>query len=161
MVSRYSRSLFLLAITVYTLFLIYTSFSYSPEARMFPLIANVLLVGLILLEALVQRFEDRIDVPVGGVFSGPTEGSDVLADEDEHRNVRREVEMVGWIFGFIVAIWLFGFLAAVLLVPLFVYVYRRDRRLVVYTFLAVLILLNTFVYLLSARLWDGVLFELL
>lgn len=160
-VTRHSRAIFLLAISLYTFFLIYTSFSYSPEARMFPLIANVLLIALILLEAVLNRYGDRLNFQMSGVFSGTTEGDDVLSRSAENRNVRREVEMVGWIVGFIFVIWLFGFLSSFLLVPLFVYFYERDLRMAIYTLVVIVILLNTFVYLLSARLWDGVIFGLL
>ncbi len=160
-VRRHSRAIFLLALSLYTLFLIYTSFSYSREARMFPLIANVLLIGLILVEALFNRYGDRLHFRIHGVFSKTNEGDDVLSRAAAERNVRREVEMVGWIVGFIFVIWLFGFLSSFLLVPLFVYVYERDLRMAIYTLIVIVVLLNTFVYVLSARLWDGVIFGLL
>ncbi|WP_416841487.1 tripartite tricarboxylate transporter TctB family protein [Haloferax sp. DFSO52] len=160
-IKRHSRSLFMLAMLSYTILLIYTALSYSREARLFPLIATVLLVGLITIESLLKRYGDKINIGATSVFSHSSDDPAGAADTDGSRNTRRELEMVGWIAGFIFAIWLFGFLASFLLVPLFVYVYKRDVRIAVYTLLAVVGLYYVFVLVLSARLWDGIVIDLL
>lgn len=160
-INRHARSIFLLAISLYTLFLIYESFSYGPEARLFPLIANSLLIGLIILEAIVDRYGDRLDLGSGGLFSTATDETEDILGLDSDRSVEREYEMLGWIVGFIFVIWLFGFYSSFLLVPLFVYVYERDLRLTIYTLILVVVLLNLFVIVLEARLWEGVWVQLL
>lgn len=158
-IKRHSRSLFLLALLSYTIILIYTALSYSREARLFPLIATVLLVGLIAFESLLKRYGDKISIGATSVFNRSSDESEDADDTDESRNTQRELEMVGWIAGFILVIWLFGFLASFLLVPLFVYVYKQDVRVAVYTFLAIVGLYYVFVFVLSARLWDGIVID--
>lgn len=153
---RYTESLFLGALFTYTLLLVTTALDYGPKPQLFPLLAGIPLLGLILLRLGMLNVE-RLRFDSGGMFQGLTD--DMREDEmveDATARYGREAEIILWLAGALALIWVAGFQIALLaFVFLFVFYHERDLyRAVGSTLLAYALLYVLFIELLSVELYQ-------
>lgn len=157
---RYPAVLFFATLLAYTLALLHQALSYSPAARLFPLIVGVPLALLIAAYILLVLLRDRIDLRAVGLFEG-VGAVDAVSTEravDRAARFRRESGMILWVVALVLLTWLFGNLLAVaVFVFAFIYVYEGDpvRALVASAATSGFIYL-LFVLVLGAPLWRGV-----
>lgn len=159
--------LFFLLLLGYSSLLVYEAWGYGSDARLFPLLVGVPLLGMLLVKIGLLLFGDRIDLSDSDTFGSVTseiEGTDDSEDTGEDTELdtlvryRREYEMVGWTFALIGLIWLVGFRLSILVfVPAFIYRYERALKralgVTVFTWVATDLI---FVRLLSVTFWEGV-----
>jgi len=127
---RFREALFILLLGGYVTIIVSTATGYSQNARRFPLVIGVPLLGLILLKIVILVGGDRLSLPATGLVSDmvdlDTGGDDDLASWSRRR---REVEMTAWIGLFVVLVWALGFqIGGILFTASFVFRYERDLK---------------------------------
>lgn len=159
--------LFFLLILGYSVLLVYEAWGYGPDARLFPLMVGIPLVGMLVVKIGLLLFADRIDLSENDMFGSVTsdlDDSEDIAESEETSKFdtlvryRREYEMVGWTFVLIGLIWLLGFrLSMLVFIPVFIYRYERAPKravgVTIFTWIATDLI---FVRLLSVTFWEGV-----
>lgn len=157
---RYLAAVFFSVLLTYTLALVYESFGYAWDARLFPLIVGIPLSIMILGKILLLLLNDRLDLQVVGFFEdvGDMNPSQKKKAQSRASRYRREFSMVLWIVGLVLLIYLIGNLAAV---PLFIFAFiltyeRNFRRAVLAAIVTSVFIYLLFIQVLDSTLWRGI-----
>jgi hypothetical protein len=154
---RFREALFILVLGAYVALIVATATGYSQNARRFPLVIGVPLLGLILLKVVILVGGDRLSLPATGLVSDmidlDTGGEDTIASWMRRR---REIEMVAWVGLFVALVWALGFqVGGVLFTAAFVFRYERDVvRALLAGAVTYAIVYLLFIQLLNRRLVD-------
>lgn len=159
------KTVFFGVLFAYTALLVFESLGYSADARLFPLIIGVSLLGMLLVNIVLIHYPTQFSSESGGLFDSISEEikPDQTNEETEEPTavvrIYREITMVLWIFGVFVLIWLIGFLNAfAVFIFSFIYVYEEDLiRAGGVSLLSLLFMYALFVELLSLPIWEGIL----
>lgn len=156
---------FLGILLAYAAALVFQAMSYSPDARLFPMLIGVPLLGMILVKILITHYPIRSISGTGGLVdrvSKEIEPNQTNEDDSEETasivHIQRELTMTSWIVGVFILIWLLGFLnASAIFMFSFIYIYENSLiRAGGVTLLALIFIYGLFVELLSLPLWEGI-----
>lgn len=157
--SRLWAGVFFGVVGLYTLAVVIEVTSYSSDARLFPLLVGIPLLGLIAMKLALLLVGDRLHLESMELFDIDEDlGGAVGADVAPGIRYRREFVMILWLVGLSAFLWAFGFLPA-LLVFLLTFVVTYERSLA----RAAVVALGTFAFvylffirLLGATIYGGV-----
>lgn len=143
---------------LYVLAVVYEATGYSEDARLFPIVIGLPLLGMILLKLGLLAFEDRLGLESVALFDLDDEFKGIIRREvDPAVRYRREFAMLLWLVALSFLVWAVGFLLSLLLFVLsFILVYERDPLRAVVTAVATYgIVYLFFVELLGAAVYRG------
>lgn len=173
---KYDQILLFGMLLLAALFLIQDAYSYRHSARLLPLLALVVLCGLVILRLsilviemrgrgdILQRVTDQI-----AVGSKSTEEMDSFAsvgqpsneDQQDSVDIHRAIYSVGWVLIFTLAFYVFGIIYPIP-VLLFVFLYLNYDAPLIHSLLITIItfglLYIMFVVLLNIRVYEGIVF---
>jgi hypothetical protein len=146
---------FVLLLGAYVSVIILKAVDYSQQARRFPLVIGVPLLGLILLKTVLLVGGGRLSLPATGLVSDMV---DLDTGGDDHAGAliqrQREFEVIVWIGLLVGMVWGLGFqVGGVLFVAGFVFRYQRDpKRALLVAAITYAIIYLLFIRLLNRRL---------
>lgn len=166
--SKYFKASFFGLILLYTTALLVQAWSYSSDARLFPLLIGIPLIFMIIFNFGLMR-SSRYSSEAGGIFDDITDEALSENEEESGRNIKegvkfrleRELKMMLWIIGATVLAYFIGFLNAFAgFLFAFIYVYERGFiRAAIITILTLVFIRVFFIEILALPLWEGTLFS--
>lgn len=172
--SEHRKAAFFGVLFSYTGALVLKSLEYSPDARLFPLLVGITLLGLILLKFVLMVSPEKYSAGGGGLFDKAS--AEIMSNEEDDINqldnqnsvspeirLQREFKMTMWIIGTLLLTWLIGFLNASVIF-IFSFIYVHEGKIVKAGGLTVILvgfIYFFFIEVLSIPLWEGILLSIL